>query len=783
MNFKKILIISFISILVTSASVKADNYPEMRMNPMYSALNPFNIDLEDDEQEEKDTLFGIFKRKKNENSDKSYKTSKRKGKNYYDYNDDDKFDRKQFLKEIEDEYKKELEEFEKEQEKDDKFVRPKKNSDLVKELEKEQREREKALQPQEEKVPLKERLKFWKKKDKNVIDHPVNDNPDIELSADYMQYYPERYEVEAVGNAKVSFKKFDLVLNANKITFNYDKNILKAKDNVNLISNDSVTEGDFIRLDLNKPLGFIENPKTKAEDIKLEAKEAHIYSNKIEQYDGVATIMKNDVMTFGTTSFAAYVDKGQILTKQMNKKEKQVDSGVYSLKAKTIYIDPKKDHDVITIKNADLYLKNKRIAIIPSAKIVTNKDHSNIETNAPEIGATSLLGTHIGPGIVLNVPGGSTLKLTPIATYSDDKLGFGGIARFRNEYNMTEVAYGTSREHLLIRGRHQIAPGLKLTYSKYTNQNEWFMGYRKPKYSAELNYTRHDYVKDLKLHFSQMYTAGAFVDYNPRTGDNYEFRDAEGRFRWMTQTYKPLFEYKNQEGNVSVNAGIVAQTAATAYTTGDIHGIFRVGPALTTSVGPWQQSLIYYQSAIAGQSPFEFDRYRYGRSNFVFIESLRICKYLSVGYLASISMNNDYSYDKTFQENRFLLSVGPDYAKVTLGYDAIRHNTMLMLSMMVGTKDSDIKYDKAVIKNVENLGKNSKKSSKPKKKNYKKYLKKDIREEIQEREEKARQQAEAAKKQLEEANQQAEDAKSIEEELQRQSELVDELQKQNQFVE
>ena len=47
----------------------------------------------------------------------------------------------------------------------------------------------------------------------------------------------------------------------------------------------------------------------------------------------------------------------------------------------------------------------------------------------------------------------------------------------------------------------------------------------------------------------------------------------------------------------------------------------------------------------------------------------------------------------------------------------------------------------------------------------------------------SKQQAEEAKKQLEDANQQVEDAKLIEEELQRQSELVDELQKQNQFVE
>ena len=733
MNFKKILVISFISIIVAGAQVKADVYPEMRMNPLYSSLNPFNIALDEDEQEEKETLFGLFKKKKTEKANKSYKTPNRKNRNYYyddlkDDKDDYKIDDEEFLKQLNKDYYEDIEEEEK------KFVRPKKNSDLVKELEKEQREKEKALLPQEEKVPLKERLKFWKKKDENkAVDHPVNDNPDVEISADYMQYYPEKYEVEAVGNAKVNFKNMDLILNANTITFNYDRNILKAKDNVVLYSPDSITEGDFIRLDLNKPLGFIENPKTVSEDIKLIAKEAHIYSDKIEQNEGIAKIMKNEVMKFGTTSFAGYVDKGHVLTNKMNKNKKPIESGVYSLKAKTIYIEPKEDHDVITFKNADLYLKNKRVAIIPSAKIVTNKDHSSIETNLPEFGATSMLGSHFGPGVVLNVPGGSTLKLAPLVTYSDDKFGIGGIARFRNEYNMTEVAYGTSKDNLLIRGRHQIAPGLRLTYSKFTNQNEWFMGYRKPKYSAELSYRRNDYIKDLGLHFSQMYTAGAFVDYRTIRGRELDFKDAEGRFRWMTQSYKPFYHFSNKEGTVSVNAGLVAQTAATLYTTGDVHGLFRIGPALSTSVGPWEQSLIYYQSAIAGQSPFVFDRYRYGRSNFVFIESLRICKYLAVGFLASIAMNSDYKNDDAFQENRLLISLGPDYAKLTLGYDAIRHNTMFMVSMLVGTKNSDVVYKKAIIREKDNFGSN-KKSNKFTKKNYKKYLKKDIREEIKEKE-------------------------------------------------
>ena len=120
----------------------------------------------------------------------------------------------------------------------------------------------------------------------------------------------------------------------------------------------------------------------------------------------------------------------------------------------------------------------------------------------------------------------------------------------------------------------------------------------------------------------------------------------------MTQSYKTLYSYKNDEGSIGFNVGIVAQTSAAAYTSGDVAGLFRIGPAVNTSVGPWKQSLIYYQTAVAGQTPFDFDRYRYGRSNVVLIESLKVCKYLTIGYLASIAMNRDVPSDDLFQENR-----------------------------------------------------------------------------------------------------------------------------------
>ena len=766
MKLKQLIFVIALVMVQAGPSLAADFYPELGMDPFYSSFNPAYIDKEEFDSKD-DTVVDFIKNRKGDNKQsaelfvepsndvvvepnsepvvepeispvvettvKQEVTTKNTTKNsgffgklfkkkkkepdYYSLHDEDDFP-SYYVEEEEEDIKDSRSVFDEDVKKSKKDKN--RGADLVKELEKEEKEKQKALlgETEQKKFSIKDLWPFSKEETAKVKEAKVPSKDGIEITADYMEYFPERYEVEAVGNAKVDFKDQDVVLSATKIVFNYDRNILKANENVVLISKDSITEGDFIRIDLSKPEGVFENPLTKTEDVILKAKEAYVYSDRIEEYDGVAKILKDEKLRFGSNSFAGYIAQAAYVDERFRDKFEEAPTGLYKLKANTIYIDSKDEHEVITIKNAGLYCKGKKIATIPSAKIVTNKSNTNVETNVPEFGSMSLLGAHIGPSVVLNVPGGNTLKLSPILSYSDDKLGFGAITRFRSVNNMTEAAYATSREKLLIRGKHKLAPGLSLTYSRLTSQGEWFLGYRKPKYSANLNYRRSDYIDDLDLHFSQMYIAGAVVDDVP----NKHIDDVEGRFRWMTQTYKPLYTYLNPEGNIGFSTGLIAQTAATVYTTGDVSGLFRFGPALNTKVGPWKQTVMYYQTAIAGKTPFDFDRYRYGRSNFVILESLKVCRFLSLGYLCSIALNREVGSDDTFQENRILVSLGPDYAKVTIGYDAFRRNTMVLFNMLVGTKDSDIEFKKSVIKNPNKFGKEKTKTKKSKKKDYKKYL-------------------------------------------------------------
>ena len=69
-----------------------------------------------------------------------------------------------------------------------------------------------------------------------------------------------------------------------------------------------------------------------------------------------------------------------------------------------------------------------------------------------------------------------------------------------------------------------------------------------------------------------------------------------------------------------------------------------------------------------------------------------------------------------------MVGIGPEYARLIVGYDAKRRNTMLIWTMLVGTKDSDVQFKKSEIRNPDKLGKDRAHQKKVKKRNYKKFL-------------------------------------------------------------
>ena len=59
-----------------------------------------------------------------------------------------------------------------------------------------------------------------------------------------------------------------------------------------------------------------------------------------------------------------------------------------------------------------------------------------------------------------------------------------------------------------------------------------------------------------------------------------------------------------------------------------------------------------------------------------------------------MNLSNDAPNGKTFQENGFYVSVGPDDVKLSFGYDFIRETLRCTLELMMDAQGTKVEYDK-----------------------------------------------------------------------------------------
>lgn len=544
-----------------------------------------------------------------------------------------------------------------------------------------------------------------KSKQTQKVEEPQEPTENILVDSDTIEYFPERAEFEALGNAKVTFPEQHSQLNADKIIFNHDTNYIKAYDNVVLVRDGEKVYGDYMHINLNDENALIKNPDLRRMNIRIKAKTGNVYEAKTEALDGTANFIDKGMFKFISRSVFGLEEP---VIEDSFKKEyflKEKYDNKWTIKCNKIVIDSSKDRDVATIYNADMYLKDKKVARTGKIKVFTDKKQSYVETNMIELGAMRNLGSYVAPSYVFQTPFGTTLKLGPALTLGGD-LGFGAIGRFMSESNRTEFGYGSSKSKFVLRGRQDLTEHTYLEYGINSYINEWFQGGRMPQHSIQLINQREYVLKDLAdTRFENRFSVGYAKDWN---------RDfSTMRARWQTQTSKDVFEYKNEEKQFGFKLGAAVQSTATLYGTGDTYGMIRVGPTLKTQYKNWQQYIAYYQGAEAGNSPMLFDRFYYGKSSLMLGESLRVNKYLTLMYSGVIALASTPN-NKMLQENRFWVALGPDDFKILLGYDAYRQSTVFGVDMAIGTDNSDVEFKRLILNEPSNLGSPKKESKKRK---------------------------------------------------------------------
>ena len=582
-------------------------------------------------------------------------------------------------------------------------------------------EKQKKLNPQEEVTEsVANEEQFYEtddyKKAKTKREKKAKDAAQTQITIDckHMDYLTETGLMTATGDVLVTFPQQGTTLTADYLTFDKNSNKMHADGNVVITKGGQKTTGESIDIDLNEESIFMEKPVTENPDIKIRAQEGYVQRNIITQIKGTLDIEKSSPLILRTSGGP---DARQYMrTMQIPEEEKRYitdgKSKIFKIKSNEIIINSGENLDTLQLKKAEIISGGKTILKIPSMKLYSNKGHDFVEGNYPELGSRRYLGMYIGPGFIVQLPKGCLLKLIPALTYRN-KIGFGGVARFWSATNETQVAYGTSRSKIVVRGEQKLDDNLKLVYASYDYTDDWFLGRRMPKYGADLIYrkaysTNKLFGENHITTFQNRISAGYFQDmYEDRYFNKLSGNDiGTTRFRYMAQLRQNLFSYKNEEKQFYTSVGLNFEGAATLYGTGDTQMIGRVGPNWHIQYKRWMQDISYLQSAYNDETPIPvFDAYRYGRSNVYLREYLRVCPYLVLAWQGSVCLTDDSPTDRLFQECSFYASVGPQDVKLNFGYDFVRQNAFINMVLAMDPKGTTVDYEKLVVKNPDNFNK------------------------------------------------------------------------------
>lgn len=540
---------------------------------------------------------------------------------------------------------------------------------------------------------------------------------DVMLDADNVDYDDKTMDIIATGSPVLVFPPQNVTIKADKMVYNKASNILKAYGNVEVIRDGHSAFGDFMQINMNEEDAFMDNTRSKLAMMTVNAEKSEMKDDKLTLYNGKFSSDESYLLNFHTRMIGGN-NFNSMLIDDDDKSSLSTETGntAIHVKAKDIYVNAKRDHDVITLKKARINYGDVNIFNWPSITIHTNKKHEFFDANYPEFGSRGKLGMFLGPGFVFDTPlqGGSTLKVMPILN-NKSGIGFGGMLKYRSATNYTDLAYGSSADVFVLKGKQFLDDKLYFQYGANSYMDEWWFGARMPKYTAELIYNDTGVIpstigKGLDLNFRHRFGIGYMQNNDEnRYGESIQAADVGTiRTRYMAEVAQSLYNYRDVDNLLDFNLALVMQGSAALYGTGDTQFVGRIGPRVHTQYKYWMQDIGFFASAYQDGTPMQmYDMYRYGHANLYIREALRVNKYLTLAWSGTLTLTGDSPNGEMFQENSFIIALGPDDFKVNLGYDWVRRQTYFSFILAMDTKGSSVEFDKMEIKNPDRLAKSN----------------------------------------------------------------------------
>ena len=248
---------------------------------------------------------------------------------------------------------------------------------------------------------------------------------DVVLDADNVDYDDKTMDIIATGSPVLVFPPQNVTIKADKMVYNKVSNTLKAYGKVEVIRDGNSVFGDYLQINMNEENAFMDNLHTKASMMTVKARNGEMQDDKIILYNGKLSSEDHYVLNLQSKMIGGnQFNRMMIDDEDKSSITDATGETAINIKAKDIIVNAKRDHDVITLKRAEIKYGDTGLFKIRSITDHTNKKHEFFDANYPEFGSRGRLGMFAGPGFVVDTPlqNGSTLKILPII---NNKSGIG----------------------------------------------------------------------------------------------------------------------------------------------------------------------------------------------------------------------------------------------------------------------------------------------------------------------------------------------------------------------
>jgi hypothetical protein len=136
-----------------------------------------------------------------------------------------------------------------------------------------------------------------------VLQQEKEDETRAVMKCKVMKYNPDKTLVEAIGGVEITIPAQNVVMTADKMTFNQVTNIIELFDNVKVVKAGNEVFGDYMKINLNEESGVLDNLRASQYVFDIQAEHGYMFGDDILTTNGKISSRYDKIISMYTSGF------------------------------------------------------------------------------------------------------------------------------------------------------------------------------------------------------------------------------------------------------------------------------------------------------------------------------------------------------------------------------------------------------------------------------------------------------------------------------------------------